>query len=86
MRRTLILGASLLACLLMGGPGRCQSSLDKLEQRLDKLPDPAAISREPGYLGLVADDSLPGGGVRVTGVYPGSPAAAAGIEPGDLVV
>lgn len=86
MRRTLILGASLLACLLMGAIGRGQSSLDELERRLDKLPDPAALPREPGYLGLVADDKLPGGGVRVTGVYPGSPAATAGIEPGDLIL
>ena len=43
-------------------------------------------AREPGYLGLVGDDRRDrGAGVRVVRVVEGSPAAAAGIEVGDLI-
>ena len=86
MRRTAMLGASLLACCAAAFPALAQSSLDELERRFETLPDPAGLPREPGYLGLVADDALPGGGIRVTAVYEASPAAAAGIQPGDLIV
>ncbi len=40
----------------------------------------------PGYLGVVADDRADaGGGVRLIGVLPGTPAADAALSPGDLV-
>jgi S1-C subfamily serine protease len=88
MSRTAIFGLSLplLACCTLYLPARAQSSLDELERRLEDLPEPAAAPRAPGYLGLTADDSLPGGGVRVTGVHDGSPAATAGIQRGDEIL
>lgn len=86
MRRTVVILASLLASAVSPLPAAAQSSLDELERRLETLPGPSAKPREPGYLGLVADDALPGGGIRVTAVYDGSPAAATGIQPGDLIL
>jgi membrane-associated protease RseP (regulator of RpoE activity) len=47
---------------------------------------PRSEAREPGYLGLIADDRRDqGAGVRVVKVVDGSPAAAAGIEINDLI-
>lgn len=48
--------------------------------------DRHADTREQAYLGAVTVDALDRGrGVRVTEVAPGSPAQAAGIQPGDLL-
>jgi len=71
-----------------------QAALDRLEQQIRKQlqqeqdkPAPAAKGRrEPGYLGLVADDQKDRGrGVRILEVRPGGPADKAGLKPGDLV-
>jgi membrane-associated protease RseP (regulator of RpoE activity) len=49
-------------------------------------PAPQAEVREPGYLGLIADDRREqGAGVRVVKVVEGSPAASAGIQVNDLI-
>jgi predicted metalloprotease with PDZ domain len=40
---------------------------------------------EPGYLGVKADDSGPGDGIRLMGVTAGGPADKAGMKVGDLV-
>jgi S1-C subfamily serine protease len=90
MKRTVSLATALLAgaaflSLITNSPAAAQSSLDELERRLEDLPEAAARPREPGYLGLVADDTLLAGTVRVTAVYADGPAAAAGIEPGDVI-
>ena len=51
----------------------------------------AASSASPGWLGLdtvapFAGTSFPGvGGVMIADIVPGSPAAAAGLEPGDVI-
>jgi predicted metalloprotease with PDZ domain len=46
----------------------------------------ARDAREPGYLGLIGDERRDrGAGVRVVRVVEGSPAAAAGLEVGDLI-
>ena len=39
-----------------------------------------------GFLGVVPDAGHRGGGVRIEGVAPGSPAAQAGLQEGDVIV
>ncbi len=62
----------------------------------ERIPAPAPTTEngptisggriEPGYLGLTADDAADRGrGVRVTDVYLGGPAEAAGLRKGDLI-
>lgn len=49
-------------------------------------PGPRTNGAEQAYFGLLTVDALDRGrGVRVTEVLPGSPAKAAGIQPGDLL-
>ncbi len=93
---------ALALCLFTAGvtpakPALAQSALERLERRIRQqqgqpaplLPDtgPAASKRQPGYLGIVADDTKDRGqGVRILEVRPGSPADKAGLEPDDLIV
>jgi membrane-associated protease RseP (regulator of RpoE activity) len=56
--------------------------LEELERRLESG---RTAPREPGYLGLMADENA-GRGLRVVGVRPGSPAEAAGIREGDVLI
>jgi Zn-dependent M28 family amino/carboxypeptidase len=50
-------------------------------------PPPAPVAGGYGaYLGTIPDMSESPGGVRLTGVRAGSPAEAAGIKPGDIIV
>jgi membrane-associated protease RseP (regulator of RpoE activity) len=53
-----------------------------LERRLESG---RSTPREPGYLGLMADENG-GRGLRVVGVRPGSPAEAAGLRAGDVLL
>lgn len=71
-----------------------QPALEELEDRLNGLfrprdPAPAepaeAAAGEPGYLGLVADETDRRAGVQVLSVNAGGPAQAAGIQPGDVI-
>lgn len=60
-----------------------QPALDKLERALQP---PEGAQAEPGYLGVTLDDRAEQGrGVRVLAIVEGGPAAAAGLQPGDLV-
>ena len=71
-----------------------QTLLERLESRLNRVrtpggePTPAELPApapgRPGYLGLIADD-MPDGGVRIESIREGSPAAAAGLQTGDLI-
>lgn len=87
-----------LGCLFIGmspPTASAQSLLDRLERKIESVlkdnvrPDgtrPETVVA-PGYLGLKADDAAEAGrGLRVVEVYPGSPAEASGLKPGDLVV
>jgi predicted metalloprotease with PDZ domain len=56
------------------------------QQPADSQPKLSAPAGEPGYLGLITSDRQPRGGVRVMRVDRGSPAEAAGIKEGDLLV
>lgn len=79
--------------LVAGAPAtQAQQTLNDLEQRLqNELPNPpaagaAATENEPGYLGILANESSPPGrGVRLVDVLPDGPAAAAGLQVGDLM-
>ncbi|GAB6064741.1 M20/M25/M40 family metallo-hydrolase [Deferrisoma palaeochoriense] len=51
-----------------------------------KAPTPAGPGRRKVSLGTVPDFAFPGPGVRLSGVTPGSPAEAAGLEEGDVIV
>lgn len=66
-----------------------QQALEELERRLQTEAAPAATAdaeQEPGYLGILADESSPAGrGTRLVDVLPGGPAAAAGLQTGDLI-
>jgi membrane-associated protease RseP (regulator of RpoE activity) len=72
------------AITLSAWPAFAQSPLEELERRLESG---AAAPREPGFLGVTADDrGLEGRGLRVEAVRPGSPAEAAGLRVGDVLV
>jgi membrane-associated protease RseP (regulator of RpoE activity) len=76
--------AVIAASFVGGGAVRGQSPLEELERRLQSG---ALAPRTPGYLGLTADDrDTDGRGLRVVAVQPGSPAEAAGLRVGDLLV
>jgi S1-C subfamily serine protease len=63
-----------------------QPVLNRVEKLLrEQLGSPDAPKPEPGYLGLVADDSPEASGVRVIDIAPGGPAAQAGVQRGDLI-
>jgi S1-C subfamily serine protease len=63
-----------------------QPVLNRVEKLLrEQLGTPGAPKPEPGYLGLVADDSPEAAGVRVIDIAPGGPAAQAGVQRGDLI-
>jgi S1-C subfamily serine protease len=51
------------------------------------VADELASSRrvEPGWMGVKATDAPNGFGAQISGVFSGSPAASAGIQPGDVV-
>jgi S1-C subfamily serine protease len=49
-------------------------------------PPPAAGGGYGAYLGTIPDMSESPGGVRLTGVRAGSPAEAAGIKSGDIII
>lgn len=62
---------------------------EPLTAQLDSAPDEAAqgpAAPRRAALGTVPDFAHPGPGVRVDEVMPGSPAEAAGIRPGDLLL
>jgi S1-C subfamily serine protease len=58
-----------------------------VEDQLDSTGSSGKVSH--GWLGVLCSDKdadLPGGGAQITAVYPESPAAKAGLAPGDVVV
>ncbi|MBX9790031.1 MAG: PDZ domain-containing protein [Pirellulales bacterium] len=70
-----------------------QPALEELERTLpparaaaDETADRAAAPRDPGYLGLIADDVEGVRGVRVVESVAAGPAAAADFREGDLIV
>jgi membrane-associated protease RseP (regulator of RpoE activity) len=81
-------GSALLTLPL--APAAGQPILNRVEQMLrdqiDGAVKGAAKPAEPGYLGIVGDDSTPSGrGISVLETYPGQAAANAGLRPGDLI-
>ena len=58
--------------------------VDKLNQPADPLANPAPVA-QPGYLGMVADETDRQQGIVVLTVKPGSPAEAAKLQKNDLV-
>ncbi len=93
MRRPIILSAALMS-LLLAAHAMAQEALERAEAQVrdpfaPTAKAPAALSKadtpEPGYLGVVADDSGPGDGVRITDIKPGGPADVSGLKRSDLV-
>lgn len=71
---------------LSAADAAAQPVLDRVEKLLrEQLGTPGPGEAEPGYLGLVADDSPDGSGVRVIDLAPGGPAAQAGVQRDDLI-
>ncbi len=73
---------AIVGALLASEGGFAQSPLEELERRLESG---RLTPREPGYLGLTADDAG-GRGLRVVAVRPGGPADTAGLRVGDVLV
>jgi membrane-associated protease RseP (regulator of RpoE activity) len=87
-----IVCSTLLATPL--APAAGQPILNRVEQLLRDQIDSAVQQEsakagkpaEPGYLGMLGDDSTPSGlGISVLEIYPGQAAAGAGLRPGDLI-
>ncbi len=91
---SLALAAALWGAILLSDAA-AQPILNRVEQfirdqidagRPPAAAQPAQPAAEQGYMGLVADDSQEQGrGVRVVDLTPGGPAAAAGIDKGDVI-
>lgn len=78
---TLIAIASFAPHFALGQP-----AVDRLERRVRELTRDADEGEEPGYLGVIADDrTTTGSGVELLEIVADSPAAKAGLEPGDVV-
>lgn len=81
--------AALLATGL-ASPLCAQESLERLERSLDHPPADPAIeearpSAEPGYLGVIVNDTPRASGVLVTQVRRDTPADQAGLQAGDVI-
>ncbi len=72
-----------LGILVLPGVVWGQSPLEELERRLESG---RMAPREPGYLGLTADSTVTGRGLRVVAVRPGGPADEAGLRVGDVLL
>ena len=86
-RRVFLAASCLLSVVSSAAFG--QSALDRLEQdvRGQLGQPPAAVSAEPGYVGIIADDRQDRGrGVRVLDAAFGGPAQKAGVRANDLIV
>ncbi|HEV3025458.1 MAG TPA: PDZ domain-containing protein, partial [Pirellulales bacterium] len=91
---------AMAVALMSGAAGQrllAQPILDRVEKQVrDQVdaakapvaaPPPAARGGEPGYLGLLADDTQDAGhGVRIVEIVPTGPAAKAGLRTGDTIV
>jgi S1-C subfamily serine protease len=91
MRPVSIALAGVLTGSVLAGGLSAQPVLNRVEQIVrDQIGAArgavAPPAGEPGYLGLIADDSQEEGrGVRVLDIAPGGPAAQAGLKQGDLI-
>jgi membrane-associated protease RseP (regulator of RpoE activity) len=95
MRRSSIL-FGLVVAVVAARPGLAQQALERLER---ELPLPAAgtqvgvpggggveaLPEEPGYLGILADETTDRRGVRLLDVVTGGPAEGAGMRVGDVL-
>lgn len=88
-------GVALVMSLSLIATAQGQGLLERLEKRLegvlgdDRSESPPAVTPapvEPGYLGLTGDDDPTGRGVKVLAVREEGPAAAAGLQTGDVIV
>jgi S1-C subfamily serine protease len=80
--------AGVLTLGFLAAAAGAQPILDRVEQQLRDQVDSAATppaAVEPGYLGLIGDNTSDAAGVRVLQVLAGQPASAAGVRAGDLI-
>lgn len=88
MKTLTIALAALVTCGFSVAPAAAQPILERVEKLLRDQVDsgkPAAAPAEPGYLGLIANDTPDASGVRVLQVLAGQPASAATIRVGDVI-
>jgi S1-C subfamily serine protease len=86
--KRLLVQTSWLALLLLGNPAWAwpQTALEQLEETVRGQVEPLPPAAGGGYLGIHTPEPAEPGGVRVNAVLAGSPAEAAGMQVGDVIV
>lgn len=80
--------AGIIALGFLAAGARAQPILERVEKLLRNQAGPAnapPAAAEPGYLGLLGNETPGAAGVRVLQVFAGQPASAAGLRVGDVI-
>src|SRR5690606_1803392 len=87
MIRLHVAALSAAGLFLLVAPAAGQPILKRVEDLVREQLGAArsTATAEPGYLGLIGDDTPGANGVRLLEVYPNQPAAQAGMAAGDLI-